>query len=89
MRRAYEEMTRRVLSAIAQVLPDDDHHYLTKVDIRRGWGDVLNVRLHTTMTRTEGGRELGQKLRDAVGEALEHERHLVEIVWGAGSSASR
>ena len=76
-------MTKRVLSAIAQVLPDDGHNYLTKVDIRRGWGNVLNVQLHTTMPRTEGGREFGQKLRNAIGEALGEERHFVEIVWGA------
>lgn len=78
-------MTKRVLSAIAEVLPDDGHNYLTKVDIRRGWGDVLNVQLHTTMPRTEGGRELGEKLRDAIDKALRDERHLVEIVWGASS----
>ena len=50
-------MTKRILSAIAQVLPDDGHHYLTEVDIRPGWGDVLNVHLHTTMPHTEAGRE--------------------------------
>ncbi len=75
-------MTKRVLSAIAQVLPDDGHHYLTKVDVRRGWGDVLNVQLYTTMPRTEDGRGIGEKLRDAIDEALRDERHFVEIVWG-------
>ncbi len=78
-------MTKRVLSSIAEVLPDDGHNYLTKVDIRRGWGDVLNVQVHTTMTRAEGGRVLGEKLRDAVHEALRDERHFVQIVWGTGS----
>jgi tryptophan synthase beta subunit len=77
-------MTKRVLTAIAEVLPDDGHAYLAKVDIRRGWGNVLNVRLHTTMRPTEAGRELGERLRDAVDQALEDERHLVEIVWSAG-----
>jgi hypothetical protein len=77
-------MTKRVLSAIVQALPDDGHNYLTKVDIRRGWGDVLNVQLHTTMPPT-AGRELGEKLRDAINEALRDERHFVEIVWGASS----
>ena len=80
-------MTKRVLSAIAEVLPDDGHNYLTKVDIRRGWGDVLNVQLHATMPRTEDERELGEKLRAAIDEALRDERHLVEIVWGASSEA--
>jgi hypothetical protein len=78
-------MTKRVFEAIAQVLPDDGHNYLTKVDVRRGWGDILNVRLHTTMPRNEGGRELGERLRSAIGEALGDERHFVEMVWGASS----
>jgi hypothetical protein len=77
-------VTKRIFSAIAQALPDDDHRYLTKVDIRPGWGDVLNIRLQTTMPRTDGGREFGQKLRDGIDEALGDQRHLVEIVWGAG-----
>jgi hypothetical protein len=38
-------VTKSVLSALAQVLPDDGHNHLTKLDIRRGWGDVLHVRL--------------------------------------------
>ena len=80
-------MTKRILSAIAQVLPDDGHTYLTEVEIRRGWGDVLNVQLHTTMPRTEAGREFGNKLRGAIDEALEGERHFVEIVGGARSPA--
>ena len=76
-------MTKSVLSAIAQVLPDDGHDYLTKLDIRRGWGNVLYVRLHTTVPPSEAGREFGGRLRDAIREALGEERHSVEIVWGA------
>jgi hypothetical protein len=30
-------VTKSVLSALAQVLPDDGHNHLTKLDIRRGW----------------------------------------------------
>jgi hypothetical protein len=86
-------MTKRVFSAITQVLPDDDDGdgdgdgdaYLTRVDIRRGWGNVLNVRLHTTTPHTEAGREFGEKLRGAIEHALGDERHLVEIVWGSDS----
>jgi RNA binding exosome subunit len=76
-------MTKRVLSAIAQALPDDGHNFLTKLVIRRGWGNVLNIQLHTTMPQSEVGREFGEQLRDAIDEVLRDERHLVEIVWGA------
>jgi hypothetical protein len=37
------------------------------------------------MPRNEGGRELGERLRSAIGEALGDERHFVEMVWGASS----
>ena len=77
-------MTKRVLTAIAKVLPDDGHNYFTKLEIRRGWGNILNVQLHTTMPHSEAGREFGDKLRLAISEALGDERHHVEIVWGAG-----
>lgn len=76
-------MTKRVLTAIAKVLPDDDQNYLTKLEIRRGWGNIFNVQLHTTMPQSEAGREFGDELRLAIGEALGDERHHVEIVWGA------
>jgi hypothetical protein len=77
--------TKRVLSAIAQVLPDDGHNYLTNLDIRRGWGTVLNVQLHTPLPRSEAGRAFGNLLRDAIDEVLGDERHHIEIVWGASS----
>jgi hypothetical protein len=76
-------MTKRVLSAIAQVLPDDGHNYFTKVDIHPGWGNILHVRLHMTMPISEARRKLGDQLRHAIGEALGDERHSVDIVWGA------
>ena len=76
-------MTRRVLAAVAEVLPDDGCNHLARLDIRQGWGNTLNVRLYTTMHQSEGGREFGTKLREAVAHALEDERHTVEIVWDA------
>lgn len=75
-------MTKSVLSAIAHVVPDDGHTYVTKLDIRRGWGNILYIRLHTTVPHS-AGREFGDRLRNAIGEALGDERHSVEIVWGA------
>ena len=76
-------MTRRVLAAVAQVLPDDGQNHLTRLDIHHGWGDTLNVRLHTTMPQSAIGREFGVKLREAVDGALIDQRHTVEIVWDA------
>jgi hypothetical protein len=77
------DVTRRVLAALAQVLPDDGCNHLTRLDFHHGWGDTLNVRLHTTMPPSEIGRELGAKLREAVDNALIGQRHTVDIVWDA------
>lgn len=76
-------VTKRVLSAIAQVVPDDGQTHLTRIDIRPGWGNILNVRLHTPMARSAAGQEFGAKVREAVDHALGDERHSVEIVWDA------
>ena len=77
-----EEM-KRALTAIAEGLPDLDHNYLTKVDISRGWGDILNVRLHTTLPHSEAWRGFGDQVRSALDETLADERHHVEIVSSA------
>jgi hypothetical protein len=54
-------VTKRVLSAIAQVVPDDGQTHLTRIDIRPGWGNILNVRLHTPMARSAAGQEFGAR----------------------------
>ncbi len=82
-------MTKSVLSAIAGVLPDDNHNYVTKFEIGRGWGNVLNIRLQTTISSPDAGRELGDRLRHALGEALADERHHVEIVWVPAAEHTR
>jgi hypothetical protein len=71
---------KRVLFAIAELLPDGDQSYLTKVDISRGWGDVVNIRLHTALPHSETRRGFTEKVRNAMSEILEDERHRVEIV---------
>ena len=38
---------RRVLDALGQVLPEEGYGHLTRLDIRHGWGNVLNIRLYS------------------------------------------
>ena len=76
-------VTKSVFAALAGVMPDDDHNYLTRAEIRHGWGNILNIRLHTTIPRSAEGREFGDRLRGAIDDALGDQRHSVEIVWEA------
>lgn len=77
------EVTKRVLAAVAQVLPDDGQNHLPKLEIWQGWGHILSIRLYTTMSQSTAGREFAAKLREAIAEALGNQRHTVEIVWDA------
>jgi len=71
-------MTKKVLAAIAEVLPDNGHHHISRLDVRRGWGDILNIRLHAT---TADGEGLEARLREAIEKAVGDQRHSIEIVW--------
>lgn len=75
------QTTKRLLIALAHALPDEGSSHLTGFNLHTGWGDILNVRLHTAMQRTSVGMEFGTELRQAVSEVLGQQRHAVEIVW--------
>jgi hypothetical protein len=74
---------RRVLDALGQVLPEEGYGHLTGLDIRKGWGNVLKIRLYTPLSQTKDGEEFGARVRRVVDDALGAERHVVEIVWDA------
>ena len=69
------EITRRVFVAIADAHPDGSAYEISRVDIRRGWGNVVNVTIH-------GGGDPqghGRVIREAIERALETERHSVRL----------
>jgi hypothetical protein len=69
------DVTRRVFMAIAGAHPDGSAYEISRVDVRRGWGDIVNVTIH-------GGRDPqghGRVIREAVERALETERHSVRL----------
>lgn len=72
---------RRVLQALASVLPDDGADLVTRVDIHDGWGGAIHVRVHTGLDRARH-KELATQIRQAVGREL-NVRHRVELVWAA------
>jgi len=69
------EVTKRVFLAIADAHPDGSAYEISRVDIRRGWGDIVSVTIH-------GGRDPhghGRAIREAVERALDPERHSVRL----------
>jgi len=69
-------ITKRVLQALADAHPEGGEFAVTRVDIHRGWGGVVNVTIFgLDPARPSGGREL----RDAVERSLGSERFRVRL----------
>jgi hypothetical protein len=75
------DLTKRVLLAVAQCLPDDGPTHLTGCEVRRGWGGIVTVTLHATRPPLVDGPAIDREYRQAVSQALVSERHVVELIW--------
>ncbi len=82
-------LSKRVLLAIAESHPDHGEFAVRRVDISRGWGNLVNVTIHTLPDRSwdradgAGGRRRGphaQAVREAVERALAPERCRVSVL---------
>jgi hypothetical protein len=71
--------TKRVFQAVANALHEDSRSVISALKLRRGWGDVVNVRIHTPLSLQQ--REELVPFQAAIEEALGGQRHRVEIVW--------
>jgi len=82
-------LSKRVLQAIAEAHPDDGGFAVRRVDISRGWGDLVNVIIHVepdrswrvnygAATQQRGGH--AGALREAVERALAPERCRVNLL---------
>jgi hypothetical protein len=69
------EVTKRVLQALGDAHPDDGDFAVTRVDIDRGWGGVVNVTTFAAFHPGDGGRAL----RDSVEQSLGAERFHVRL----------
>ena len=68
-------VTTRIFRAIADAHPDDSDFEISRVEIRDGWGDIVNVTIH-------GGHDPqghGRPIREAVERALDPDRHSVRL----------
>jgi hypothetical protein len=74
------ETTKRVLHALANCLSEDGSSAVSGLRILDGWGHIVLVRIHTPLSWT-AQQEVVVRLKEAVEEALDEQRHRVEIVW--------
>ena len=75
------QATRGLLLALADALPEEGSSEVTGLSVRQGWGGIVNVRVHTTVSPTARGWELGRAMRTAVQVALDGRRHDLTFVW--------
>jgi hypothetical protein len=71
--------SKRVFQAVANALHEDGPSLVSALKLRSGWGDVVDVRIHTPLSLRQ--REELAPVETAIDEALVGRRHRVEIVW--------
>ena len=69
-------VTKRVLQALADAHPDGGDFSVTRVDIHRGWGDIVYV---TIFGVDPAGPCGGREVREAVERSLGAERFRVRL----------
>lgn len=76
------DLKRRVLLRLTEALQDEGVNALRDLELYRGWGDVIYVRIHTGISPSFAHRNrLRPFFEAAVSSALSPIRHSVEIRW--------
>ena len=77
-----QELTARVHRAITAASADQPGLSIRSVQITRGWGDILFVRVRARMKATRPIQEAVEAaLRTSVREALDGSRSAVSVTW--------
>jgi hypothetical protein len=71
--------SKRVLQAVANTLHEDGPSVVSALKLQSGWGDIVNVRIHTPLSLRQ--REELAPFQAAIEQALADQRHRVEIIW--------
>lgn len=72
---------KKILRAVAEAHPASGPTLLHRLDLMEGWGDMLIVRLHATVSPQADLSHEARRLRNAVQDAIGERRRQVEIVW--------
>jgi hypothetical protein len=80
------DLADRVKGALTAGLPDNGFELVNEVDVRRGWGDVYFVDVHSGLRHTDAHPKLKGMVHTVVDSVMPDVRHSVKIVWASGSS---
>jgi hypothetical protein len=72
-------LVKRVLHAVAEAHPEEGGFSVARVDVSYGWGDLVNVTIHTVGTSDDVASRR-RALRDAVETVLGRERFSVRLI---------
>ena len=76
------DLKNRVLLNLSEALQDEDVNLLGDLDVHKGWGDVIYVTIHSRISPSfEHRNRLRALFESAVDDALDPDRHLVDIKW--------
>jgi hypothetical protein len=71
-------IVKRVLQAVADAHPDEGAFAVTRLDISRGWGNLVNVTIYAAVNPARSAGH-ARAIRDAVEGALGTERFHVRL----------
>ena len=72
------KLVKRVLEAVADAHPEEGSFAITRVDISRGWGDLINVTLHSVRVPSHHATH-ARDIREAIERARGTERVRVRL----------
>ena len=78
---ATDDLSSPVQAALTQALSGAGFDLVTQVDVRRGWGDIYFVTIHTGLARADASPDLRPTIQEVVATVLDGRRHHVEIRW--------
>jgi hypothetical protein len=74
-------VTKRVLTGLANALPEEGYNFITRIDIGRGWGETILVTIYASALLQHQSLDIRKMYKEAIDEVLVGERHLVQFEW--------
>lgn len=81
-----DPLADRVAGALTAVLPDNCFELVNEVEVRRGWGDVYFVEVHSGLHCEDAHPKLEGTVHTVVDSVMPDVRYRVKIVWASESS---
>jgi hypothetical protein len=78
-------LSKQILQALVDALPEEGpNNLMSRIELRRGWGDAINIDIYPgpDPAAQRGNRQLEQRFRASVDQALGAQRHSLQVHWG-------